>query len=135
LALAPRRPLPDESRTAWQFPGRNELRRAEARSVAVILAEQMASLPIALAASAALSLATGGIADAVIIAAVVLLNASIATATRRKPSAILSLSNYVPLPVPVIRGGLSPARDPGDWCRVISCCSTGHARSGGCLLD
>lgn len=95
--------------------GRNELRRAEPRSVATILAEQLTSLPIALlGVSAALSLATGGLADAAIIAAVVLLNAGIATATERQSEhTILGLSNFAPLPVSVIRGGSRRSIDPG----------------------
>jgi P-type Ca2+ transporter type 2C len=101
--------------------GRNELRRAEPRSAAAILAEQMTSLPIALlGASAGLSLLTGGLADAAIIAAVVLLNAGIATATEREAErTILGLSDYTPRPVQVMRGGqrslVAPAElVPGD---------------------
>jgi Ca2+-transporting ATPase len=94
--------------------GRNELRRAEARSSVAILIEQMTSLPIALlGASAALSLLTGGIADAAVIAAVVLLNAGIATATERQAEhTILGLSDYALKPVPVIRAGQRRLVDP-----------------------
>ena len=101
--------------------GRNELRRAEPRSAIAILAAQMTSLPIALlGASAALSLLTGGLADAAIIAAVVLLNAGIATVTEREAEhTILGLSSYTPRPVLVMRGGrrslVAPAElVPGD---------------------
>ncbi|MEF3365876.1 HAD-IC family P-type ATPase [Methylocystis sp. 9N] len=101
--------------------GRNELRRAEPRSAARIFAEQMTSLPIALlAASAALSVATGGLADAAMIAAVVLLNASIATATERQADrAILSLAADDLPPTTVIRDGARQTIDaseimPGD---------------------
>jgi Ca2+-transporting ATPase len=88
--------------------GRNELPRVQPRSAIAIFVEQLVSLPvILLAGSAALSIATGGVADAVVIAAVVLLNAGIATATERQAErTILGLSDYAPEPVPVIRGGL-----------------------------
>ncbi len=94
--------------------GRNELRRAEARPTAAILIEQMTSLPIALlGASAVLSVLTGGIADAAVIAAVVLLNAGIATATERQAEhTILGLSNYALKPVSVIRAGQRRLVDP-----------------------
>ncbi|MGZ8324543.1 MAG: HAD-IC family P-type ATPase [Rhodoplanes sp.] len=94
--------------------GRNELRRAEARSSAAILVEQMTSLPIALlGASAALSLFTGGLADAAVIAAVVLLNAGIATRTERQAEhTILGLSNFALKPVPVMRAGERRLVDP-----------------------
>ena len=101
--------------------GPNALRRTEERPLVSIFADQMTSLPIALlSGSAVLSLATGGIADAVVILAVVLLNAGIATATERQAErTILGLSRYTPHPVPVRRGGrrLEVAPDelvPGD---------------------
>ncbi|WP_246657208.1 HAD-IC family P-type ATPase [Methylocystis sp. B8] len=101
--------------------GRNELRRAEPRSTASIFAEQMTSLPVALlAASAAVSLATGGVADAVMIAAVVLVNAGIATATERQADrTISSLAGEELSDAVVIRDGARleiDARDlaPGD---------------------
>lgn len=96
--------------------GRNELRRAESRPTIAILAEQMTSLPIALlGASAVLSVLTGGIADAAVIAAVVLLNAGIATATERQAEqTILGLSSYALKPVTVIRGGQRRLVDPVD---------------------
>ncbi|PWB83797.1 MAG: haloacid dehalogenase, partial [Methylocystaceae bacterium] len=66
------------------------------------------SLPIVLlGASACLSLLTGGLADAAMIAAVVVVNACIATATERQAERIiLGLSNHAPQPVPVMRGGV-----------------------------
>lgn len=101
--------------------GPNELRRAEPRSAAAIFAEQMTSLPIALlGASALLSIATGGLADAVIIGAVLLLNAGIATVTERQAeTTILGMADYTPKPVIAIRDGrrdlLTPAAlVPGD---------------------
>ena len=107
---------PDEVAQRLAIHGRNELRRAEPRSVASILAEQLTSLPIALlGASAALSLATGGIADAVVIAAVVILNAGIATTTERQAErTILGLSDYAPQPVAALRGGCRELVDPSE---------------------
>ncbi len=101
--------------------GPNALPRAEPRSLAAMFAEQMTSVPVALlGASAAVSLATGGLADAVAIGAVVLLNAGIATATeRRAERTIRSLTESTLAPVPVRRAGrrlLLPAEAlvPGD---------------------
>lgn len=87
--------------------GPNLLARAEARSVSAIFAEQLTSVPVALlGASALVSIATGGLADAAAIGAVVLLNAGIATATERSAErTIRSLSDITPAPVPVIRAG------------------------------
>ncbi|QGM97754.1 cation-translocating P-type ATPase [Methylocystis parvus] len=87
--------------------GPNETPRAERRSAMAIFAEQMTSLPIALlAASAAMSLATGGVADAVMIAAVVLVNAGIATATEREADrTIAGLMDEGPQPATAIRDG------------------------------
>ena len=107
---------PDEARRRLAAHGRNELTRAEPRSAAAILVEQLTSLPIVLlGASAALSILTGGIADAVIIGAVVLLNAGIATTTERQAErTILGLADYTPKPVPVVRDGRRCAVDPAD---------------------
>ena len=107
---------PDENARRLTIYGRNELRQAEARSSAAIFIEQMTSLPIVLlGASAALSLFTGGLADAAVIAAVVLLNAGIATATERQAErTILGLANYAHRPVPVIRGRQRRLVDPGE---------------------
>ena len=98
---------PKEARHRLITQGRNELLRLEPRSLASLLTEQMTTLPSTLlGGSAALSLATGGLADAAIIAAVVLLNAGIATATERQAEhTILGLSRYKPTPLPVMRGG------------------------------
>jgi Ca2+-transporting ATPase len=96
--------------------GRNELPRAKPRSAAAILAEQMTSLPIALlAASAALSVATGGVADAVMIAAVVLVNAGIATATEREADrTIVNLMGDAAQQAVVIRDGSRSLIDPAE---------------------
>jgi Ca2+-transporting ATPase len=96
--------------------GRNELRRAEPRSAAIIFAEQMTSLPIALlGASAVVSLATGGVADAVMIAAVVLINAGIAAATERQADrTISSLAGEELSDALVIRNGVRSRIDSRD---------------------
>ena len=106
----------DEARHRQAVYGRNDLRRAEPRGIAALFADQLTNLPIALlGASAMLSLATGGIADAVMIAAVVLLNAGIATATERQAErTILGLSEYTHQPVSVVRAGVQSAVDPAD---------------------
>jgi Ca2+-transporting ATPase len=87
--------------------GPNELPRSEPRSAGAIFREQLTTLPIALLdASALVSLLTGGLADAIAIAGVVLLNAGIATATERQAErTILGLASYAPHPVRVIRDG------------------------------
>lgn len=96
--------------------GRNELAPAEPRSPMAIFAEQMTSLPIALlAASAVMSLATGGVADAVMIAAVVLVNAGIATATEREADrTIRSLIYDDAQSATVIRGGARRTVDAAE---------------------
>jgi Ca2+-transporting ATPase len=107
---------PDEVKHRLTVYGRNELRKAEPRALAVIFGEQLTNLPVALLGfSAVLSLATGGIADAVLIAAVVLLNAGIATATERQAErTILGLSSYKHQPVSVVRGGAVHLIDPSE---------------------
>jgi Ca2+-transporting ATPase len=88
--------------------GANRLPRAEARAVTEILFEQMATLPVALlGVSAALSIVTGGLADAAVILGVVAVNAGIGTYTERKAErTILSLTRGDLHPVRVVRGGV-----------------------------
>ena len=88
--------------------GPNELPRTEPRSGWAIFGEQLTSLPIALlGGSAVISLATGGIADAVVITGVVLANAGIATSTEKQAErTILGLSQYAPHPIRVMRNGV-----------------------------
>jgi Ca2+-transporting ATPase len=122
LAAPGRQGLADahvEARLAKHGP--NELPRTEPRSGWAIFGEQLTSLPIALlTASAGISLLTGGLADAVVIAGVVLANAGIATSTEKQAErTILGLSQYEPHPVRVIRAGarrevLPAALVPGD---------------------
>lgn len=104
----------DEAADRLRLFGANAIKSAEARSVLAIMREQLSSLPILLlGASAVLSLATGGLADAVVIAAVVLLNAGIATATEREAErTILGLSNYAPQEIPLVRDGSRQLVDP-----------------------
>jgi Ca2+-transporting ATPase len=99
--------VPDEAARRLAAQGPNALAKVQPRSAAALFAEQLTSLPIALlGVSAVLSLATGGVADAVVIAAVVLLNACIGTATEHQAErTILGLSNNMPRPVPAVRDG------------------------------
>jgi Ca2+-transporting ATPase len=98
---------PAEAAARLAAGGPNLLARAEGRSAAAIFAEQLTSVPVALlGASAVVSVATGGVADAVAIGAVVLLNAGIATVTERSAErTIRGLSEVSPASVPAIRGG------------------------------
>ncbi len=71
-----------EAETRLNRYGANVLSPLDPRSALSMLAEQFTSLPVLLLiGSAALSLATGGIADAIIIGAVIVLNAGIGFAT------------------------------------------------------
>lgn len=110
---------PEEARQRLTIHGRNELPRVESRSAAAIFAQQLISLPVLLlAGSAVLSLATGGFIDAAVIAVVVLLNSSIATATEYQAErTIRSLSDYTPHPVPVIRAGARSYIHPAELVR------------------
>lgn len=122
LRVDPARGLsPTEAAERLARFGPNELPRAEPRSALAIFLDQLASVPVALlGASAAVSLATGGVADAAAIGAVVLLNAGIATATERNAEAtIRGLADAAPAPVPARRAGrrlLLPVASlvPGD---------------------
>ncbi|OBS53628.1 haloacid dehalogenase [Methylosinus sp. 3S-1] len=99
--------------------GRNEIPHVKPRSTLAIFADQMVSLPVGLLiGSAALSVMTGGVIDAAVIAAVVLLNAGVATATeRRAERTIRSLSDYAPRPTPVMRSGARALLDPAEIVR------------------
>jgi Ca2+-transporting ATPase len=107
---------PDEAARRLAAHGPNALARVEPRSALALFAEQLLSLPIALlGVSAVLSLATSGIADAVVITAVVLLNACIGTATEHQAErTILGLSNRAPRPVAIVRGGCRMLASPDD---------------------
>lgn len=112
---------PKEARRRLADIGPNMLARAEPRSSTAIFFDQLTSLPIALlSGSAALSVFSGGFADAIAIMSAVLLNSGIATATEKGAErTILGMSRYEPEPVAVLRGGkrvlIEPAKlVPGD---------------------
>ncbi len=101
--------------------GPNALPEPERRSDLAILLDQFKSLPIVLlGASAVLSAATGGLADAAVILAVVLINAGIGYATESQAERLIgSLTAGPRPPIPVIREGNIlhlPSREvvPGD---------------------
>jgi len=101
--------------------GPNLLARPRPRGIAAVFAAEFTSLPVALlGASAVVSLATGGLADALVILGVVVANAIIATATERQAERIiLALDEDVLGVVPVLRDGarttlLPEALVPGD---------------------
>ena len=65
--------------------GPNLLPRPQPRSIVAIFVEQLTGLPmLLLCASAVVSLATRGLADAVVILGIVLMNGVVATATERQ---------------------------------------------------
>ena len=107
---------PQEAARRLASLGPNEIPHVKPRSPLAIFADQLVSLPVGLlAGSAALSLMTGGMIDAAVIAAVVLLNAGVATATEhRAERTIRSLSDYAPQPVPALRGGARVLLDPTE---------------------
>jgi len=101
--------------------GPNTLPEPERRSRLAILLGQFNSLPVwLLGASALLSAATGGLADAAVILGVVAINAGIGYVTESQAEGIISSLSTVPRPpVPVLREGrvlLTPTREvvPGD---------------------
>lgn len=87
--------------------GPNSLGSIERRSAWSTLASQFESLPVALLiGSAAVSVATGGLADAVVILGVVAVNACIGFVTEQQAErTIASLQNESDMPAIVIRAG------------------------------
>jgi Ca2+-transporting ATPase len=87
--------------------GPNALPEAEKRSASAIFLGQFNSLPVMLlGASAVLSVATGGLADAAVILGVVMINATIGYATESQAERMISSLASVPRPpVPVLRDG------------------------------
>jgi Ca2+-transporting ATPase len=85
--------------------GPNALPEPERRSALAIFLDQFKSLPILLlGGSAVLSAATGGLADAAVILAVVLINAGIGYVTESQAERMISSLTSTPRPpVPVIR--------------------------------
>ncbi len=96
--------------------GPNRLPQAKPRRRMQILAEQLASLPVALlAGSAALALLTGGITDALFILAVLALNASIGTLTEAQADRTIgSLLTRGDGTAAVLRGGAVVETDPAS---------------------
>jgi Ca2+-transporting ATPase len=81
----------DEAADRRRRLGANALPRLPRRTQLAMLAEQFASLPVVLlTASAVLSVATGGVADAVAILGVVAVNAAIGFATEREAERTIS---------------------------------------------
>jgi len=111
----------DEARERLVHYGANALVAAQRRSDLLIFIEQFNNLPVGLlGASAAISLLTGGAADAAVILGVVLINAVIGFVTERQAEiTISSLAKSGVTAVNVIRGGQTlqiPVEDivPGD---------------------
>jgi Ca2+-transporting ATPase len=96
--------------------GPNLLPRPQPRPLAALVGEQLTSLPVLLlGASALLSLATGGLADAVVILGVIAANAAIAAATERQAErTILALDDTTPAPAAVLRHGARLALPPAE---------------------
>lgn len=117
LGTDPKRGLSrKEAQARLQRDGPNELPTPRPRCELAILAEQLVSLPVGLlAVSAAISLATGGIADALAILAVVAANATIGWYTEsRAERVIASLETAESLFAEVVRDGTLqriPARE------------------------
>ena len=97
----------DEARLRFSLYGPNELQPSKPRSKLSMIIEQFNSLPVyLLGATAVISAATGGIADAVIICSVVGINAVIGYFTEsHSEKAIESLKNTFKPDVCVIRNG------------------------------
>lgn len=95
----------EEARTRLQLYGENRIPSPVPRSAGELIVDQLNSLPVMLlGASAALSLATGGIADAVAILSVVTLNAAIGYVTEgRAERTIASITRGVHLTAMVLR--------------------------------
>ncbi len=121
--------------------GPNVLPQAQRRSALAIFLSQFDSLPVLLlGASALLSAATGGLADAAVILGVVLINAGIGYATESQAERIIDTLTAAPRPpVPVLREGRVqqvPAAEvvPGDvvlltpGCMVPADARVVHAR-------
>lgn len=109
--------------------GPNALPEPERRSPLAILLGQFNSLPVwLLGASALLSAATGGLADAAVILGVVMINAGIGYATESQAEGIISaLTTAARPPVPVVREGRvrqTPTAEvvPGDMLLLTPGC-------------
>jgi Ca2+-transporting ATPase len=96
-----------EARARLARDGPNSLPTARRRSELAILGDQLVSLPVGLlAVSAAVSLATGGLADAVVILGVVAMNATIGWYTESRAERIIAgLETAEPAPALVLHDG------------------------------
>jgi Ca2+-transporting ATPase len=101
--------------------GRNAFPRPAPRGAAEMLFGQVATVPVGLlGASAAIAVATGGLADAVVILVVVVVNAAIGYFTEQQSErTIAALDDGAPAAVTAVRGGgacrvLPDALVPGD---------------------
>jgi Ca2+-transporting ATPase len=96
-----------QARERLQRHGPNALPQAAERSPLAILIGQFQSLPVALlAASAVVSVVTGGLADAAVILGVVAINAAIGFVTETQAErTIQALTRAAPPPVHVLREG------------------------------
>jgi len=95
-----------EAETRLAITGPNAPDVAKTRSALARFVDQLTNVPVAmLAGSAVISLATGGIADAIVIGCVVLLNASIGLAIEGQADRVLrSLLQHGPRHARVLRG-------------------------------
>ncbi|MCX7673728.1 MAG: cation-transporting P-type ATPase [Thiobacillaceae bacterium] len=110
-----------EAQARLQRFGLNRLPQPQRRSSLALLLEQVSSLPVLLlAASAVLSAATGGLADAAVILGVVVINAGIGYVTESQAERVIDALTAGPRPhAQVLRDGqptLLPAEQvvPGD---------------------
>jgi Ca2+-transporting ATPase len=107
---------PAEAGERCRHHGANLLPQPPSRSGASMFADQFRSLPVALlGGSAALALATGGLADALVIGAVVLINAAIGFFTERSAERVIhGLGRLAREHAQVLRGGLPMRIDPAE---------------------
>ena len=95
--------------------GANVLPHAQPRSPLAIFGEQFRSLPVALLGASGLSLATGGLADGVVIGAVVLINAAIGFFTERSADQVIhGLGRVAHDRALVLREGAAVPVDPAE---------------------
>ncbi len=111
----------DDARQRLRRRGPNILQSPPRRSQFAILLDQFRSLPVGLlVAAAALSVATGGVGDALVVISVIVLNAAIGFTTERKAETnIAVLLNHTALRAMVLRDGRALELDapnvvPGD---------------------
>ncbi len=115
-----------EAAARWQRIGPNRLPEPEEPSLLRLLGRQFLNAPTALlGVGAAISLATGAVADGILIGGVLLANAVIGAATERSGrKAISALRRTVPIRVRVLRDGALKSADaavlvPGDAVQLL----------------